>query len=476
MRAFQFCLIGGLLSTLTLAGCGGGHDANSQATPPVAKPAAGDLEGLARWVLREPTATFRGDELRAAGPEGLAALLTEAKAQGKLDATLDPLIDRVAGQRYARHSRLYWYTDLEKAKARARDEHKPILSLRMLGDLRDDLSCANSRFFRVVLYPDPNVSAMLRARFVLHWSSERPVPKVTVDYGDGRKLVRTVTGNSIHYVLDENGRVIDAIPGLMEPMTFFSAMNSSFELYRELDGSPNGLFKKRLFAHHTERERNLLEAWKAELAALHIPVNSKDARALDAQTSRLAAGRKTASTLPVPAAAAVPIAIGKGMVERRLVPVVAPLPTFTSNDLRERTAPEIWTRIAERHEEFQRQTRLSRESRALMRELSPRAFDDRAEPVALDEAGFEALVTRFEKILAVDTQRNRLELSLALHQRLAAFPNEDFQELNRWVYSTVFLTPRSDPWLGLTADGVFTALPSDGIETAGTAQLAPERQ
>jgi hypothetical protein len=231
-----------------------------------------------------------------------------------------------------------------------------------------------------------------------------------------------------------------------------------------------------VFAHHTERERTLLEAWKAELAALHIPVNSKDARALDAQTSRLAAGRKTASTLPVPAAAAVPIAIGKGMVERRLVPVVAPLPTFTSNDLRERTAPEIWTRIAERHEKFERETKLSRESRALMRELSPRALDARAEPIALDEAGFEALVTRFEKILAVDTQRNRLELSLSLHQRLAAFPNEDFRELNRWVYSTVFLTPRSDPWLGLTTDGVFTALPSDGIETAETAQLAPERR
>lgn len=476
MRAFQFCLIGGFLSTLTLAGCGSGPDAKSQAAPPVAKPATGDLEGLARWVLREPTATFRGDELREAGPEGLRALIAEAKTQRKFDATLDPLIDRVAGQRYARHSGLYWYTDLEKAKAKARLEHKPILSLRLLGDLRDDLSCANSRFFRVVLYPDPNVSALLRSQFVLHWSSERPVPKVTVDYGDGRKLVRTVTGNSIHYVLDEQGRVIDAVPGLMAALPFYFAVNSALGFYRTLDGSSDALFSKRVFAYHAERERTLLEAWKRELVALKIPVNSNDARALDAQTSRLAAGRKTASTLPVPAAAAVPIAMGKGLSERSLIPVVAPLPTFTSNDLRERTAPEIWTRIAERHEKFERGTKLSHESRALMRELSPRALDDHAEPIALGDAAFGALVARFEKILAVDTQRNRLELSLAIHQRLAAYPNEEFQELNRWIYSTVFLTPRSDPWLGLTADGVFTALPSDGFESGETAQLAPRRQ
>ncbi len=466
MRAFRFCWIGGLLSTLTLAACGSGPDPKNQGAPPVTKPAADDLAGLARYALREPTATVRGDELRDAGPAGLAALLSEARHRNQLDARLDPLIDRVAGQRYARHSQLYWYTDLEKAKAQARAEHKPILSLRLLGDLRDDLSCANSRFFRVVLYPDPDVSTLLRSRFVLHWSSERPVPKVTVDYGDGRKLVRTVTGNSIHYVLDERGRVVDAIPGLMGPTPFLSALSSASQFHRTLAGASDELFSKRSFAYHTERERSLLEAWKSELAALRIPVSSKDARALDAQTSRLAAGRKTASTLPVAAAAAVPRAAAKAFTEGPLIPIVAPLPTFTSNDLIERTTPEIWTRIAERHQKFGRETKLSRESRALMRELSPRALDDRAEPVALGDTAFEALVARFEKLLAVDTQRNRLELSLALHQRLAAFPNEDFQELNRWVYSALFLTPRSDPWLGLTADGVFTALPSDGFETA----------
>jgi hypothetical protein len=70
---------------------------------------------------------------------------------------------------------------------------KPILSLRLLGKLTDEFSCANSRFFRTVLYPNDEVSAVLRDRFVLHWRSVRPVPTVTIDFGDGRKLERTLT-------------------------------------------------------------------------------------------------------------------------------------------------------------------------------------------------------------------------------------------------------------------------------------------
>lgn len=95
---------------------------------------------------------------------------------------------------------MYWYTDIEQAKAAARTSGKPILSLRLLGSLDQDLSCANSRFFRVALYPNVEISKLLQDPLILHWQSVRPVPKVTIDFGDGRKLERTITGNSIHYI------------------------------------------------------------------------------------------------------------------------------------------------------------------------------------------------------------------------------------------------------------------------------------
>ena len=81
---------------------------------------------------------------------------------------------------------LYWYTDFEKAKQVAQKKHKPILSLRLLGNLNEELSCANSRFFRAVLYPNASISKSLREGFVLHWQSVRPAPRITIDFGDGR--------------------------------------------------------------------------------------------------------------------------------------------------------------------------------------------------------------------------------------------------------------------------------------------------
>ena len=107
-----------------------------------------------------------------------------------------------------------------KLKPRQSPSGKPILSLRLLGRLDEELSCANSRFFRLILYSNTEVSALLREHFILHWQSVRPVPKVTIDFGDGRKLERTLTGNSIHYILDSDGRPMDALPGLYGPQAF----------------------------------------------------------------------------------------------------------------------------------------------------------------------------------------------------------------------------------------------------------------
>jgi hypothetical protein len=169
----------------------------------VDRAAAGDVSAIA--------------ELREAGPAGLAALIERHPAAATA-------IDAVAKQKDASASQLYWYTDFEKAKAAARATGKPILSLRLLGNLDEEFSCANSRFFRTVLYANADVSRALRDRFVLHWKSVRPVPKITIDFGDGRTLERTITGNSIHYVLDADGRVIDALPGLYGPKAFLKVL------------------------------------------------------------------------------------------------------------------------------------------------------------------------------------------------------------------------------------------------------------
>ena len=167
--------------------------------------------------------------LRAAGPDAMNAFLS-AHAERLHEPSVSAALDAICAQRGAASSRLFWYTDLEKARQAAQEQGRPILSLRLLGRLDDRESCANSRFFRKQLYAEDAVSEVLRSSFVLHWHSVRPVPKIRIDFGDGRVVGYPITGNSVHLVLDDNARPIDAIPGLYQPEAFIHCLHDSLSL------------------------------------------------------------------------------------------------------------------------------------------------------------------------------------------------------------------------------------------------------
>jgi hypothetical protein len=154
----------------------------------------------------------------ARSPKKLDQLMKDARTNPSPD--LLAAIDREAAQKDAYRSGLFWYTDLSEAITAAKAANKPILSLRLLGRLDEEMSCANSRFFRKTLYVDPGVTKVLKERYILHWESVRPVPIVTIDYGNGTTVKRTLTGNSIHYLLAPDGQVLDGLPGLIDAATF----------------------------------------------------------------------------------------------------------------------------------------------------------------------------------------------------------------------------------------------------------------
>ena len=210
-------------------------------------------EALARKAVSENAAEASPaiEELRALGPAGLKVLMDQyaddinrhvanpAVASDEQWLRISTALDTVAQQKNSYMSGLYWHTDLNEAKKISAATNKPILSLRLLGKLTDEFSCANSRFFRTVLYSNARVADYLREHYVLHWESVRPVPKVTIDYGDGRKLERTLTGNSIHYVLDSETRPIEALPGLYGPEAFWRTLVKAESLYASLAGKNN---------------------------------------------------------------------------------------------------------------------------------------------------------------------------------------------------------------------------------------------
>lgn len=160
---------------------------------------------------------------------------------------------------------MYWYTDWAKAQAAAKAQKKPILSLRLLGNLDEELSCANSRFFRVALYPNAQVSQYLRDRFILHWQSVRPAPVMTIDFGDGRQLKRTVTGNSIHYIVDAEGRPLEAIPGLYGPQAFLEQLQRGEKLWKQVSTLPGAERQDAIRQYHRDRILAVQTNWTQDL-------------------------------------------------------------------------------------------------------------------------------------------------------------------------------------------------------------------
>ncbi|HEX6862864.1 MAG TPA: hypothetical protein VF414_08620 [Thermoanaerobaculia bacterium] len=383
--------------------------------------------------------------LRSAGPAGMEAVSALAEAEPALakSPAFQTALDAVCAQKDCAASRLFWYTDLEAAKAAAAKSGKPILSLRLLGRLDEELSCANSRFFRTVLYADESISGRMRADWVLHWQSVRPVPKVTVDFGDGRRLEGTITGNSLHYLLDSRGRVLDAIPGLYAPEIFREALSSGESLARDLRHASDQDFSAALAEHHFNRYLSL-ERKIAQLLARE----RRDSRVVADETlsvadATLSAFVQRAGTRRPSARQASAATASKNVAESALLRAVAPEPDAP-------TVPEDQiVALAARHY-YKEHAALGKSSRRLLIEKFG---------AWVGAGNVESSIGRFEELIAEDTARNELLLHAAIHARLSeANGMPDLDELTGWVYESLFLTPPSDPWMGLAPREVYSVL------------------
>jgi len=439
---------------VVLAAVAGCASTRPPSTPTVAAPETGEIPALVEAVARaeNPAAT---KQLRAAGPRGFEAVLVAydaAKNDPGRRANLSRALDTVAGQKDAHAARLYWSTDLDEAKARAKATGRPILSLRLLGRLDEELSCANSRFFLTALYSNHDVSQMLRDRFVLHWATERPAPLITIDFRDGRTIKRTVTGNSLHYVLDAEGRVVDAIPGLYGPQAFASAVARAGEVALLTGVLEESERAKGLAVWHEESLRVARRDWNRSLSENGLARMAFPADYVPPTT-------RPAASPPPPAAVAMPIAPSKAAVEMPMIKGTMRPP--------ELTVPELpWSRIgASRLAEC----KLDAASIALVKEKRPRSWTDgdgMGRPLA--DAELDVLVKGFEVSMSADTAKNELVHHAVIHRWLADAARtrsgeDELARLNTRVYAELFKTPASDPWLGLVPPSVFTGIQDDGI-------------
>ena len=396
-------------------------------------------EDFARQVIsNHPTESNEAIKyLRSLGKEGLDTLFQTYSAEiNKFSASgevtenwkrISLAIDSVAMQKDAYAAHLYWFTDLAEAKRIAAASNKPILSLRLLGNLNEEFSCANSRFFRAILYPNAEISKYLQENYVLHWKSVRPAPKVTIDFGDGRKIERTLTGNSIHYILDTDGKIIDALPGLYSPQSFLKYLRKSAEIKRLTFGLSVDE-KVKAFQRFQRSSFNLIKT-------------NRDKTVADT-------GVKLVEPKPGTGAIDVaPRAVTKMVTEVNILQDI--------NDSFARYEPAInfedWKKLAK---VYAGNTKLDANSIAFIRRQNAKS--------GLSEAEFTRLLTNLENYMAIDTARN----DFLFHPKLFEMLNQnssDVETFNARVYTEIFKTPNSDKWLGLYSTDVYTALDGNGI-------------
>jgi hypothetical protein len=378
----------------------------------------------------------------AAAPSGAAAVsafIQTHRSQLATSPQTRAALDALCHQRDCDASELFWYTDWDAAKAAAQASGKPILSLRLLGNLDEDLSCANSRFFRVALYPNLAVRQLLSDRYILHWQSVRPVPKVTVDFGDGRKLERTLTGNSIHYITTPSGEPIDALPGLYGPQAFLRHLKQAAQTVQAYQARPEADRPQFLEQYHRDRLTALQAQWAKDLRA--VGANPPALLSLtpnpDAPTA-IDAGR---------------IAMTKAVVESPLVMATRSAANQNQTALTQITDAATWTKLAAR---YAQDAQLDANSQKLIQRKTN----------AKTTAALAATLQAFEANMALDSIRNEYLLHSQLHQWFLAGPiggTRNLERLNTRVYDQLFLTPDRDPWLGLVSPDSFSAIDGDGI-------------
>ena len=394
-------------------------------------------------------------ELRSMGPVGLNSLfeLYRSDIDRHIANPLEPTtaewvrlsgaLDAVSQQRDSYLSGLYWYTDMAQAEAASKASGKPILSLRLLGNLTEEFSCANSRFFRAVLYSNEQVSRALGERFILHWQSVRPAARITIDFGDGRKIERTVTGNSIHYILDSDGQVIDALPGLYGPGAFLTSLGQIEEAFKQSSKAGDPKSKLPWLVYHRERLNKGNLDWLADT----LRIGGKIPQGIVI--------RKQADGTPA-AIEITSLAVSKAVTEASILRAM----TAGADALNGITDEAGWNKIAQLH---MADAKLDAHSIGLIQRQTQKVFMADAAKTK-PEAALAKLVQKLEQSIALDSVRNEYLLHPKLHAWLATgLGGKDLNAFNDKVYAELFLTPKSDPWLGLFSPEVYTALEGGGI-------------
>ena len=245
------------------------------------------------------------------------------------------------------------------------------------------------------MFSSDSVASYINAAFEPVWESVRPVPIVTIDFGNGEKITRTLHGNIATYLCNAQGTVYDILPGIYEPTEYLKQLNQfallfrhAYQQFRYVPARDGADAKSALAAHLDQR----LKAFHERQAGL-----LRDDKPADVLAQNLNGGRSKADIeMPIEL-----IAVGGvSKLQTRLPP----------NGLE----------------------RVSKES----------AHPATTVPTnAAEIAGWKELVE--------DTRINESIRRRAIHEKLALAGRVQPENVKKWLFKEVLAADLDDPTLGI---------------------------
>lgn len=110
-----------------------------------------------------------------------------------------------------------------------------------------------------MLFSSDAVAKAMNDQFEPVWVSVRDVPMVTIDFGGGHKITRTLNGNVATYALRPDGSVLDILPGIYQPEDYVKQLGQMALLYKYVSFLDRGKPADKLSEYHKQQAELLTD-------------------------------------------------------------------------------------------------------------------------------------------------------------------------------------------------------------------------
>lgn len=153
-----------------------------------------------------------------------------------------------------------------------------------------------------MLFARTDISQYINNCYEPVWQSLHEVPIVSVDFGGGRVLKRTLNGNIATYIITADGTVVDILPGIYKPDTYLSQLKALHNLAEDCrHESSSTMVSARLSRYHRElaaRPVHLTGSLEPQAGPANLPTNLETDTRINETLRRHQIHEKLAQTPP----------------------------------------------------------------------------------------------------------------------------------------------------------------------------------